>query len=300
MRFRELAQRALGPNDRVLVLGATGWFGTVTVDIALEAGAKVLAISGSARPYEIEHRVIQTHDWSEDLISEFNPTVVVDAAFLTREKLTPGKEAEYFDSNRSLMAKAYSCYQLPSLRAFIGFSSGAAITEPDKPYGGLKLEYEKSLKSLAEKHSVNTVVARAWSVSGPFVTKTNGFAFSDFVDQALRTRTIRIQSSGLVYRRYCSVQDFIALCLAVSHKTPFAIIDSGGPLVELGELAQTVLSHLNLPHKIERQPVETQLTNIYCSDSQIWETWIEAVGLDPLPLGDQVDAVIADQRFRLS
>jgi len=295
MKFSDMVRQALGPSDRVMVLGATGWFGTVAIDLATETGAKVLAISGTPRLHHFGLKTLQTHEWSLELINQFSPTVVVDAAFLTREKIVSGRETEYFETNRVLMARAYYCFELPYLRAFIGFSSGAAITEPEKPYGFLKLEYEKELEKLAKKSNINTVVARAWSVSGPFVAKREAFAFTDFIDQFNNTGRIVLKAKGKVHRRYCSIQDLLALCFMAAKTEEFLIVDSGGETIELGALAAQIINLSGFEGQVVRDLDDLAPNNDYFATSDTWDNAVFRFGLETMSVAEQVQQGLSER-----
>ena len=48
--------------------------------------------------------------------------------------------------------------------------------------------------------------------------------------------SVRVHAAGEVWRRYCLVEDFLAVALTEALDGRVQILDSGGPLVELGEL----------------------------------------------------------------
>ncbi|MEA2161590.1 MAG: NADPH:quinone reductase [Solirubrobacteraceae bacterium] len=79
---RELA--AVGPDDRVLVLGASGGVGSVIVSLAATAGATVWGQTGSPdksaliERHGADHVVVSGPDDLEAALSELEPTVVFD------------------------------------------------------------------------------------------------------------------------------------------------------------------------------------------------------------------------------
>jgi nucleoside-diphosphate-sugar epimerase len=278
---------------RVLVTGANGWFGRSTLKVLGELDVEVFATSNRQTAINFGNRQFEVSNWDEARIVAFQPNVVVDCAFLTKERFGEFTPEEYISTNRMLVQRALWLAGLPSVGHFVGFSSGASITDPSHPYGMIKREYEVALERLQKSRMISIVVARAWSVSGHLITKPSMFALSDFIMQA-RSGTIKINASGAVQRRYVSIEDLLLLSSRLAHERGFHVVDSGGQLVELQELAEIVAEVVNPAARITRQLNPNTPANDYFSDNISWQKACEITNFQPRNLREQIK-LVADQ-----
>ena len=267
----------LQPTDRIAVLGARGWFGQTLLGL-LPADIPTLLTASSTDALHQE--------WSWEQVREFAPTVVANFAFLTRERIASEGVEEFTAVNTRLIDQFERTGSLPSVRAVLTVSSGAAVTEPDKPYGALKLVEERVANELASPDR-SSVVLRAYSVSGPFVRRPREYAFSDFIMQAHSGR-VAIAADELVFRRYVSVFDALTVAGRSALSGWSGTVDTGGELVEMGELAQRVVSIVDPTAVIERPDVDTNRMQTYASDDVSWTQACERLGYVPMDLDEQI------------
>ena len=99
-----------------------------------------------------------------------------------------------------------------------------------------------------------------------------------------------INSNFQVKRRYCDVDQLIDLLLALSSENKSVCFDSGGPLVELHELARIVKETLNSNSRIVSKQFDKDSTpDNYFSDSKYFEMLIEqSLKQDPLSIEAQI------------
>jgi nucleoside-diphosphate-sugar epimerase len=270
-----------GTSDRVLLLGASGWFGR-TFHAMLPKGVPVLPVAGTKRGiYEV---------WSSTLVRDFNPTIVVNFAFLTSERVQIEGLERFVDTNETLTARLLQAAELPRVHAVMTASSGAAKALPlsmeSNPYGVLKLREENALMSVAS-HRRNVVVARAWSVSGSHVRNPNRYAFSQFILQARRGR-VRIEASRPVIRRYVAVDDFLSVCTNHLTRGWTGDIDSGGERIEVGSLAERIVSIVNPSATVTRAPWTSDAPSEYASDNITWEAACGRIGFGAANIDEQI------------
>jgi nucleoside-diphosphate-sugar epimerase len=270
----------LAGGDRLLVLGAGGWFGQTLLDM-VDGQLPVLAVASTARESLIE--------WDTDAVTRFQPTVVANFAFLTRERLATEGLERFTSVNEELTGRYLHALALPSVRAGLTVSSGAAVTEPDVPYGRLKAQEEKACLALATSGRA-VMVARAYSVSGPFVRRPRDYAFSDIILQAAEGQ-VTISADRPVFRRYVSARDLLDVALALAIRGESGVVESGGPLVEMGELADRVVARVNPAAGVERVPQASDEPSIYASDDVTWSEACRRLSFEPMDLDQQVDAV---------
>lgn len=285
---RSLLAPALRPDDRVLVLGAGGWFGSTVLGLldGLVPSANVLAVAREPRRHRVRDVDWTLEAWNEGLVEQFSPTIVVNLAFVTRGYVATMALHDYERANAELTRRFLLAAHLPAVRHALTVSSGAAITEPEHPYGRMKLEEEQqALAAVARDRTM--VVARAYSVSGALVRHPGEFAFSSFVEQAAAGH-IAINAERPTFRRYCDVSELLAVCLRRGLDGWSGVIESGGGLVEMGELAQLIADATGPSVTISRARQVTDVPSVYASDDLDWQQHCAALGFNPGPIAEQV------------
>ena len=276
-----MTEGLLAADDRLLVLGGGGWFGQTLLHM-VGSSAPIHATASSARP--------GLQIWNLARIRDFGPTVVANFAFLTRERIASEGVEEFTRANESLTQRFLEAISLPTVRAALTVSSGAAVTDPNEPYGRLKLAEETSALSCVSS-SLAVVAARAYSVSGPFVRRPQDYAFSEMVIQASEGY-IQIRSPEPTFRRYVSVSDLLSVTLGTALSGRSGVIDSGGDLVEMADLAAHIVARVNPTAVVSRVPMTSEEPSIYASDNATWQFAVSARRFSPMGLDAQIDAVV--------
>ena len=295
---QELWLKNLCSDDRVLVTGASGWFGRTALAMTRDAGLELLATGSKDQRIEIDGKSQAVHTQSLEVISGFRPTVVIDTAFVTRERLPALGHQAYVETNQRIIDESLVIAALPSVRKYIGFSSGATMhlaghtsySLEENPYAAQKRIYESKISEIAVGLQSNISVARVWSVTGSYCTKSNSFAFADLIAQA-KLGLIDIKAEGLVYRRYCALEDVLAIAMLSTSPGTNPIFNTGGDLIELGELAKIVVDLLNPNAEIRRQIDPELPSDDYHSDSKEWDKLVQSADLVNDSISDQVTRV---------
>ncbi len=293
-----LASEALESSDRVLVMGATGWFGQTAVALVDLLGLQRKLIASRSRDFWIGRRTFHVEVWDDAEIRRFNPTVVIDSAYLTREFVNSFIGNDYVNQNRMLTNRLISLADIPALRKVVTFSSGdaakhlaieTASTIDKDPHGYLKFEAENAVSEAYSKAGIDHSIIRAWSVSGALVTKINGFAFSDFISQAIKGR-VEVHANSKVYRRFCLIEE--ALALGLNHNSSIdGVLDTGGSLIEIHDLAAQIVGLVNPMASVIEAAQEGHTDDCYFSDNSSWESSCQKSGLSPLSITEQISHV---------
>jgi nucleoside-diphosphate-sugar epimerase len=291
---RALAAQALG-EDRVLVIGASGWLGRTALDLLAPLGLPTLPLASRARIIRVGEREIECRVWDEGELAAFAPTVVLDCAFLTRDRVTDMPLDEYLSANRSLTERLLYATRLPDVRLALTVSSGAAVHPhdaldgpiEDNPYGYLKREAEHRLAQAAAESGAVPVVVRAWSISGAHVQKPQNYALGSMI-RAADSGAIRITARRPVFRRYVLAEELLALGIAEGSVGP-ATIESGGELVEMAELAARIAAVVRPDAVISRDEFDPRDPDRYHSDGQDWERRCPRWNLASAPLDRQIE-----------
>ena len=274
-------------GERILVTGATGWFGRTALMMLRDYSSSVLAVSSKSGILELPGFRVNTLVQNLDMISEFSPTLVIDSAFVTRDRLNSLAVDDYISINRSLIEQSVLMASLPSVKKYVGFSSGAtkhlagqgSFALEANPYAALKKEYENQMTQMNSTGDVAISIARVWSVSGPFTTKPHLFAFSNLISQAKRG-VIQIDSSGKVFRRYCGLENVLLVALAQGKQSGDPVFDTGGELIEIGDLAEVIRKEINKDAVVMRKFNDWSDVDDYYSDGTQWESLISKHGID--------------------
>ncbi len=237
--------------------------------------------------------------WDWERVEAFAPSLVVKCAFLTRERVEQAGFAHYVAENVTLSARFLRTLALGSVRGAVTVSSGAAVAPepgvPDletNPYAQLKWSEEILSRAVASAHGVALVVCRAWSVSGPHVTRPRDYAFSELILQAAGGE-IQIRAAHEVWRRYAAVEDLLAVCIALASDGASETVESGGELVELGGLARRVVAELAPGIPVGRATPDGSPADRYHSDGRSWEQACRRLRYEPASLEHQIGATAA-------
>ena len=292
---QELWLKNLRSDDRVLVTGAGGWFGRTAIVMTRESGLALLATGSKDQQIDIDGQSQSVHAQSLEIIAAFEPTVVIDTAFVTRERLPALGYKAYVETNQKIIDQSLAIAALPSVRKYIGFSSGATIhlagntsfSLEENPYAAQKRIYESQLSEIAGSVDCDISVARVWSVTGSYCTKPESFAFTDLIAQAKRG-LIEFKARRLVFRRYCPVEDILAVAMIPNKPGSNSVFDTGGDLIELGDLAKIVVELVNPNAKVWRQVDSGLPSDNYHSDSQEWDGLLQSADLAFDSISDQI------------
>ena len=273
-------------DDRVLILGASGWFGRTALSLAgpQSSAERLMCICSRDKTFSARGRTFPGVTWNLGDVRDFDPTIVLNFAFLTREKWGGPADQHYEAINHELIKRLAMAAGLPKVRLALTLSSGAALIDhggpslAENPYGRLKRDEEAILRDSVRPDSA-WVIARGWSFSGPEVLRPADYLFSDVILQASRG-SIELRSDRQVWRRYVSVEDFLSACLVRGLSGWSGVVDSGGDLIESMELAQRVTKYFQ-DVKIERSPAFNAEAppDVYASDNSSWEETLASTGV---------------------
>ena len=295
---QELFLNNLRSDDRVLVTGAAGWFGRTAIAMTGGASLELLATGSKDQKIEIDGQSQAVHTQTLEIILAFRPTVIIDSAFVTRERLPVLGHKAYIEANQRIIDESLAIAAIPSVRKYIGFSSGAtkhlaghsSFSIEENPYAAQKRMYESKMSEITANLQSDISVARVWSVTGSYCTKPQTFAFTDLIAQA-KLGLIEIKAKHLVFRRYCALEDVLAIAMLPTAPGSNPIFDTGGDLIELGELAKRVVNLVNPNAEIRRQIDPELPSDDYYSDSEDWDGLLQSADLAKDSISEQVTRV---------
>ena len=188
---------------------------------------------------------------------------IIHLSFLTREKMNEISFSKYVEINQKITNQAVNLVKELKPNWVVNVSSGAIFNPKTKkieenldtnPYGFLKAFEERELNLATQEIGANLVIGRLWGASGTLMPLNRAYALSDFIYQALRNKKIIIQSNKQVFRRYVDSEMFMGVLIESALANQNNVIDSGGPIVEIGKLASIVAESLEV-HEISRPQI---------------------------------------------
>lgn len=259
----------LGPKKKIILTGAGGWLGTELLELLLSQyggpllQTSVICLGSQARVKHLsDGTAIPIIALDEDV--EFSGiSGVVHLAFQTRDKVNLLGIEKYCFTNLTITSRAIELIEQVKPKWVATVSSGAIFSSPygplennlfNNPYGFTKRVEETMLKEATNALGANLAIGRLWGAMGANMPVNRAYAVSDFIYQAINNGKINIRSANKVWRRYCDAAEFMNVLTSAAETLEFSQFDSGGTLIEVGDLASKISTILLEDIEIERSP----------------------------------------------
>ena len=296
---------ALDEDDLTAVTGASGWLGmTFLAELERRHGD---AFEHRVRGFASIEKTVRLSSGREVLLRplealvESAPTRLLHCAYRTREVITAIGPRAYIAGNLALTAEVLTVLHSGSVRSFAYASSGAVYGchgEPvvdlrREPYGALKRIDELAFGQACEAIGIPCVIPRIFALVGPYITKPQAYAVGSLLQMALRGEDLHVHSADPVFRAYSAARDVVRLVLALLDDERSVVFDTGGTVLEIGELAAIVQELLAPSARIARPDVNVDGGSHYYSRSNDMSDLMRELGLASTPLRDELIATSA-------
>ena len=288
------------PNDLIVISGGTGWIGQSLVEELIEseycATEQIILISSKNENIKISNEIIRTNTW-ENLDFESQVHFYFDLAFQTQDKLAVLGEAKYVKENEQIIEKSVNFIKIYKPESIFLASSGAVYGEdlsstpkPLSTYGRLKLMQELIISNTAAEENINLIIGRLFNLSGRNINKFQTFAIAQMINSAMNQGFIKVLADHQVFRRYSDINQLIRLTLKLLNSKTNVVFDSGGPLIELRELALEIKKIVNPSSKLDYNKIDEQIpADEYYSRSNKYEDLLnEHLREAPIKMSDQI------------
>ncbi len=249
-------QRSIFENcAQVVIYGANGWMGRSAIDFISSnspkmIGKKVLLIGSKPGTLRINNAALKVVDPLTGFLSIKENAIFFNAAFLRREFLQQMSVLEYRNKNEEIANFAKKAIKKKNILSFINLSSGAArdldhhheIGTVDE-YSKMKKHLESAYSEICRESQTSFVNCRIFNLTGAYLNEYKNLALSSFINQIRAENRIEVKSPA-AKRTYVDSISLAGTLLSVASYRKNAFLDSGGTLVTMLEMAESVASAL--------------------------------------------------------
>jgi UDP-glucuronate decarboxylase len=294
------ALRVLAATDaRIVVTGAGGWLGLVTLELLRDAlgdafDGRVIAFGSSARTLWLRDGTVEQRPLAELGTLPPAPTWLLHYAFLTKDRAAAMDDEVYIAACDAIRETVLAALDPIGARAVFVASSGAAARADDpaaaretRLYGRLKREDEAAFARWAEATGKRAVIARIFNLTGPYINKHPAYAIASFILDALAGRPITVKAGREVIRGYVAIRELVSLALVLlAENDEVARFSTGGQPLELGEVAHAVANALG--GTVERAAITEAKADRYVGDVEGYAALLSHYGIAPVALDRQI------------
>jgi len=292
--------------QNIVVTGASGWLGRATIRaLVKEFGTPIL---DQISAFGASHKIITLQGIGQikirplsDLTLIHNCDFLFHFAFLTRDLLKKSDIQDYQESNDFIRKTVSSFIQLTKPEALIFCSSGAVSQRTKKQdqdysyfvYAEMKAKEQVDLAKVANSSGTRTIMCTLFSATGLDMVEPSKYAIGSLVKQALYEKEIVIESNGMVFRRYVDTEDLMQLLVKLAQERHDIVLESGGDLIELSDLATLIDSIVGNQLKVVRTRFDPNSPiDDYFSRSNFMEEMFHQFSMKTKSLESQVANVI--------
>jgi UDP-glucuronate decarboxylase len=291
----------------VIVTGAGGWLGRVTLDLLCDLlgerfDTRVMAFGSHARDILLPGgRQLYCRALADLAAYDGPPPLIIHHACLTKDRVGALGADAFLAINASIRDQLSELIRRCGTAGFFLPSSGAVygpgrnLTEDAaaNPYGVSKLRDEVHFSDVARRGGFPLVIARVFNMSGPFINKPEAYALASFLTALQAGRPIEIRATRRVVRSYVHAGDLLLLVLGALLLRPMAdplLFDTEGELaIEVGDLARRCVRVLGVAEAaIHRPNPENLPDDVYVGDGATMRTLAAALSLPLRPLDTQI------------
>jgi nucleoside-diphosphate-sugar epimerase len=286
-------------NIKTIISGASGWLGTVLVSELISGGhspKELKLISSYSKSMNVNNFKLKSETF-ETLSHVIEPDIYFDFAFLTRDKIVEIGANKFVEINKDIIQKSVDLIASTNPKAIVLSSSGAIYKKGlndhkdlNHLYSELKIYQEEKISEVCSKIGANLVICRVFNLSGNGMGSSGTYILSELIEKSLQNLDISIESNFKVYRRFCDVSQLIRLLITLGGLQKDLILDTGGELIEIRELAKLVIECLGSSSKLSFSEVlDNKSSDFYFSESNQYEQLLrDLIKEEPLAIKQQI------------
>lgn len=300
----------------VLVTGANGWLGRSAIAVLTERYPQSFQILALTRTKGINHtwsdRMVKYVSYEDVKNLDLPIHGIIHTAFKTQSYIQNMDLSKYRAENLEIINWVKVFIENYNPKWAVGISSGAAtkylekisvgeVLEPEDLYGELKVIEERVLFS---SHIESVAVGRLWGASGRFMQNYEIYALGQFIENAINGAEIMVKAATPVFRRYVDVEDFVDVLLNCAWENSRTLLDSGGHLTSIQDLAEEVAKSFRV---LGKENIEVRYLNQigngngqnYFPTSNRFDLLMERYGIISHSIAEQIERTKSAVKVRL-
>lgn len=221
----------------------------------------------------------------------------IQLAFKTRDYQNKMEISEYEQANMDIIEKSLALASQTAASNLVLVSSGAVgqlenSSDFSDPYARLKQYEEIEFGRISKKLDANICIGRLWGATGELMTEPFKYAIGDLIMQTMQNEEVGLTSTSYTYRRYVDSVEFMKVIIQSAIFALTEKVDSGGPLIEMYELAETIGRSLGINKPITRNLDSNKMPDMYFSKSTQYEALSSHLSLPISNLTTQITRTI--------
>jgi nucleoside-diphosphate-sugar epimerase len=295
-------------NKQIVITGASGWLGKETISVLSNTDFELKLFASEKKNINLlENGNVEAN--SLDSVNVIgNCEGFIHLAHLTKDKVSKLGQQNFIYENLLLTSKAAQIIHSSKPKWVVLVSSGAIFDPINKeidsniatnPYGFGKRVEELIVRNACEIAGSNLVIGRLWGASGKLMVPNSAYALSDLIQNAIIHRQININSPYDVFRKYVNAAQFMEVLVKSAQSGRNLTINSGGFLVEIGEVAKLVAARV-VKTKIIRPNYDGSQPNTYYPKDEEFNALASEMGIKLLSIDDQIDLTIRGHKQQLA
>jgi len=254
-------------SKKVLIFGASGWLGRMTLNYIkknnLEYNTTLVASTRRVvKKDNVNFRFISPNDLKN--IQNESYDYYLNFAFLTQEKLNVINEIEYSNIIDEIIKISRNFLSKNNIKKSLLISSGAVYwknTPKENLYTIKKLEQEDSFL----QHNNNYIIGRLFGVLGSQYDLNSQYAFTSFIKAAKEEKQVKIESKVRVLRSYLYFENFLDLFFNDSFYNQ--TLDIWDRVFDIYEIAQIVSEIYKAELIVDSTYFDSEKVNMYVSSN---------------------------------
>ena len=299
-----ITDRLLSVYDQIVIYGAKGWIGQSAVSVLLNQNPnlsknQILLIGSKSEQFSNSSKVLDIYSTTDSTKFVSSNCLFLNAAYLRREKIKTMNRDEYIQKNYEISDFARKLLKENNIKTFINLSSGVAseklyeiVNRTDDLYAKSKIADEMMFQSTCDSVSAFFINCRIYSISGKYINEFQNLALSLFIQQAFqKPRVISVRSPETL-RTYVNAVDLVKVLFELALNKKNYMIDSGGYLIQLGQLADKIAS-ITQSASVEKSTSINKSADYY-GDFKMFNELAKQCGIGLLDIENQItDTMIA-------
>lgn len=295
-------------SKKIVITGASGWLGKETISVLSSTDFELKLFASEKKSINLLENGKVDASSLDSVNSIGSCEGFIHLAHLTRDKVSKLGQQNFIYENLLLTSKAAQIIHSTKPKWVVLVSSGA-IFDPinneidsniaTNPYGFGKRVEELIVRNACDLAGANLVIGRLWGASGKLMVPNSAYALSDLIQNAIIHKQININSPYDVFRKYVSAAQFMEVLVKSAQFGRNLTINSGGFLVEIGEVAKLVAAKV-VGTKIIRPNYDGSQPNTYYPKDEEFNDLALEMGIKLLSISDQIDLTIRGHKQQLS